>query len=579
MNAWGSDQPPPPAPAWRRPAEPPAPLPPYPPLPPRRAKRPRRRGWFFLALFVGGLAFLALRRTEFYQDRFGRLPPRQTQTRREKYAKLAAAFNGRTPPPDNEDVRAIGALIDDFRRVTTGGDKQALLELFDLTRMKREARRLDALAKLPLEDRSSYVKSISGDLADTWRHFGANVGWQGQRLVCVDFLAEGREAVAYAALRTTRPDEVTLYFRWWVRRSGDRWRIYDFENLDFGVREIAGYGQHLQAVAAGAEPKFDKFLETVEKAAKAADEGKLPALQADLEALDTTLLHPQMQARGEYWLGRLLADQGRYAEAVERLDKAEALYDTMPLIAYYRARVHGLAGDHAAACKDLQDYIDLFAGDAETFNRLGTALAALERKDEAADAFRRGLADNPTYLANLFELAGVLGEDRQDEIGEHFAKLPSPDKHFDQVASRLYRRGCGRALEAVIDAYEKARPDDPLLGYYAAAVRVVRKQYRPAAELFLAACKGLKDETVRAKCRAEYLWCMSRVKAHAEAYRRSPDRPEAFRILARNLAGDEDAAALGALIAEHARACPADVWVHYYTGEMHLLKQQYAEAQ
>src|SRR5690348_14904181 len=110
----------------------------------------------------------------------------------------------------------------------------------------------------------------------------------------------------------------------------------------------------------------------------------LAALAAN--ALDVTALH---------FLGVLRAQQGRMAEALEKIDAARALAPDDAEIRLNRANVLKSTGRPEDALAEYDLALTLKPGWAQAENNRGTVLKALGRFAEALASYDRALAANP----------------------------------------------------------------------------------------------------------------------------------------------------------------------------------------
>jgi len=150
--------------------------------------------------------------------------------------------------------------------------------------------------------------------------------------------------------------------------------------------------------------------------------------------------------------------RGYYKEALESIDKAIALDNTVYLYYNERGLIHLRAGQPAEALQDFLKVEELNPLYTDVHNNLGATLARLGRNDEAMAEFRKVLED-PLYhnkeraYANIGDMLYVAG-DYEGAIEELRRAIAAND----QYARAYYKLGqCYRALgqmEAARESFE-----------------------------------------------------------------------------------------------------------------------------
>ena len=100
-----------------------------------------------------------------------------------------------------------------------------------------------------------------------------------------------------------------------------------------------------------------------------------------------------------------------------------------------------------------RQYLSNVGNDANAFLEIGVALSHLERDQEALEAFRSGLRDDPDSFSNLLELGLLLPEEKKMEIGDWFGKMSKPRDQFQLLLKAFQAEKDTRACEALEGAY------------------------------------------------------------------------------------------------------------------------------
>jgi tetratricopeptide (TPR) repeat protein len=95
-------------------------------------------------------------------------------------------------------------------------------------------------------------------------------------------------------------------------------------------------------------------------------------------------------------------------------------------------------GDYERALERVAVSIDRLPPQAPLFNNLGLCLASLWRYEDAADAYRRALAQDERYAEAHNNLGLCLRElDRRAEAAESFRRALALHPHFEQARWNL----------------------------------------------------------------------------------------------------------------------------------------------
>jgi tetratricopeptide (TPR) repeat protein len=177
-------------------------------------------------------------------------------------------------------------------------------------------------------------------------------------------------------VKSLSPDEVvviarhhvdtgaSLKMRWWLTRRSGSWRLYDFEDLDVGLR-----GSTLMCALAGGleNGQVNNLVFAVQQVT-----GALQALGAarDVDLADQKLksiAHIKLPAALDAlrWLGSavICISRGQNEQALEALDKSQALQPDMPAVDLLKGIIYNNMAQWENALKHIQKYRDLLGDD------------------------------------------------------------------------------------------------------------------------------------------------------------------------------------------------------------------------
>jgi hypothetical protein len=213
------------------------------------------------------------------------------------------------------------------------------------------------------------------------KNFTENPGYKRFRkmvLKRVKRLESDEEALAYTIHRDD--DGTAIKMRWWMRKSGDRWRIYDLEDLDGGIRLSAGMSVAFEfLLGEKPDPRIEQTMKTMGAAtrliiAKRFDDAE-PLLRSTIGG---PLPRPFMALR-EMQLGAILAIRGQFADALPFLDRALELQADMPAAVLLHASCYNGLGRYEEALVQGRRYIDMLGSDDTGYFTIGVSLSNLGR--------------------------------------------------------------------------------------------------------------------------------------------------------------------------------------------------------
>ncbi len=547
----------------------------------RRPSGPSGALWLLLAgSVVFGVAIIGLAVWQLVQLQIAddQLPPRIEEPTEAKYRQAAAAFSDETsdaplPPdhPDQQDMARIHELFETLGNGFRNGDWAIVEDRFDFSRMWQEVRRTAPEVELsPWQDRRARLNFGPAFLQGIMSN---RLGYAYERFEIrgCHFDDDRKEVVVF--MRQWNEGSMGKT-RWWLTRRDGRWRVYDREELETSLRMTTLDAMMLPLAVQGILAAPDVFPR-IYQAMRDEDWSTAETL---LDGEDFSRFPSHLQA--VRWMLKANVDltYGRCEQALNHCDRAEALHADMPILSLQRAAALNGLGRYEEARQAAQNFLDLLGTDDAALLHLGIALAGLDRPEEAIEAHRRALDDDPDAHDNLIALAGLLPADQKAEVGERFARCREPAAWFDALCGHLTLHGDAGAIEAMVAAYAPLRPDDPDVAYYGAWVLAHREEHLAAAEkvhAVLHAVRGRDDELAFVNL---YLDAMTAAGQALDGYRNAPDAAHAFEYLAADAVYEQRVDDLKAVLSAHRETHPGDPWLDYYAGALAGLQDDWDTA-
>jgi predicted Zn finger-like uncharacterized protein len=524
-----------------------------------------------LLLLGGGLAWLVHQAKRPYR----RPPVAFEEDPDQKRADLQAALVNRKPLTEKEIAKELEPLFKDLGKAFRAADGERLVQLFDLERLFDEMAAQGVLPDQVVRDRARIVQSLRVHLRPGLAMAGALMAYDTFEIRHVRKLPND-EAVVIVRHRSAT---VRLKMRWWVTRRLGPWKVYDYEDLNTGVRfttltaTLGGMG-----MAPGEE--MIQALPALRDAVNAMTHGDLDTLERSLRVVRKVKWPRRMQALVWMFTGSVQIRHGEFREALESFDKAEASNPDMPALSLLRGVAYNGLGRWAQALEHLDAYQKLLGDDENLCYHRGNALRGLRRFPEAAAEYRKALDLKPRAgNAFLGLLLSLRPEDPRDDIPGRFRKLDQPHDAFVVCAEKCVRYSDARGIEQMAQAMRQIDPQFAAVDYYLSLARAWQSKGAESARLFRAALDREEDPGRRRVYTEGFLKAMALAGAESEAYRAAPEPGEAFRLLAAHLKSVGRSDSLRRLIAAHAAKHPDDPLLPFYRGEVSVREGDYERAE
>ncbi|MCI0461269.1 MAG: hypothetical protein L0Z62_30345 [Gemmataceae bacterium] len=483
---------------------------------------------------------------------------------------------GGEPLPDEAVKKSLQAFFTRFTAVMKDGDAKRIAALFDPDRLLEEWRRIGALPKgmTPRQEadaRAGFLAGFSKSAAQLSRVFG----WSRTEIQSIKLLAKGQEAVVVAR---HRGDGGTAKMRWWLKKDGPSWRLYDLEDLDTGIRistllagAFAELGQGLVV------PDWIKAGPLMQRAGKAMVEGNIEEAERLLVQIARYEFPKPLAALRWMMEGAIRLAQQRPAEALACCEKARTFNPDVPILDFLSGAACNALRRFDKALTHLHAYRNLLGEDTNISHQLGIALAGLGRREEAAQAFRRSLDDDPKSLDALNELRRLLPRGKKGELAKRFARVPNARLFFDELAQEALRDRDAEGIEVLASALPR-KGADPVVDMTLARAKALQGKADEAVRLFKKAVPGIPDGPERQSHVTEFLLDMLEGDRPLEAYRAAPDPDSAFLLLAQSLHARRDSDLLRGLVEAHRKARGPGPWTHFYSGVLAVDERAYDRA-
>lgn len=490
---------------------------------------------------------------------------------------VADIFRPQPEPSDGDRDQPFRDLIERFRIAFQEADSTLIEECFDGARMMRQAIHASG-ARVDDASREGLMAAATNEVGKRFVEHAEAWSFERAQLRRIDLNPDGTEGILY--VRAWLSNGAVMKMRWWVIRHGDRWRVYDSEDLSTSLRMSALMATAITAIdlpPAEAHALL-RDAQLVGKAAVCIREERYDDAVALLKPSSFAQAAPVMRAVREFFLGLAALADGDFGGALHRFAVAEKLQSDMVILGYLRAVVANHEERFADAVREADQYLQAFGADADATCEQVFALQALERHEDALAAARGGLDDDPSSIDLLLLLAPLLPEDGHHEIGERFLRLHDPPAAFETVCQGLLDDPA--SVLAIVAAYRTINAQDPNIAYYGAHALLQQGHGDEACDLLAAVLSTTTtrdDHDAFVNLFATAAFASDEV---IEAYRQADDKSAMFRALSTSFLDEEepDRELLQELVEMHESAFPNDPEPMYTRGQVALGDGDWKEA-
>lgn len=486
------------------------------------------------------------------------LPPPEIESLDAKREAVTAAFGSDDAGVADSELEDIHKLFDAVVRASSEGDQTAHRRLIDFDRMLLQIKRSGHLTSLTAAEEKALRQEIETSL-------GTAADWQRYEIVHVDPIA-ANERVAYGWF--WNGSDHLFETRYWIVRFEGRWKVYDWELLQFGVRESAEwaiYWKHAADPQYEALRKVDLHLETADRLIA---EGLYAEAAMSVRQAESQRPVPELAGKNRVRIAFAWARCDRsweFLQACQQLENPESAPGVL-----YGAAAACLRLSRYAEALDYANQFEAAVGRSPNAHELrAEALTYLGRTAEAAREWEQFVRSNPDDVVALQSLGRTLPADQKAVLTECVLRASDPAGTAVTLAEHFSGWYDVESVNAMVAVVERHDPESARWNFVQGLARQTDEDYEAAAALFLQAYSAETDREVQNRYLYYYLFATTQAGQPLDAYRNAPDPASAFLYLTDAYDRGEwgvTRETVEGLMEMHRERAPDDPWIVYYTG-------------
>jgi hypothetical protein len=359
---------------------------------------------------------------------------------------------------DGEEAQSINAFLKRRGAAQNEGDAEAQMAAFDFAFMIREAMGGLTDDESPIEEAD--IERLLPSMQEQMKPFFELESYTKHKLTRLELSASKQRAIAWVTEQDW--DGIYVLRRYWLKKSGDSWKIYDQEDSGFGTR----MSLLLRSAVSPRGGKPGKVAKLLMQFGQAAAEGDLDALAEAVSELKELDLGPDMGALLHYVDGHLALEEGEGEKALELSGEIKKLLPegiSHEELAYL---AHSILGNHEACLKSARAHMDFAGLQPENAVAAMDSLIALKRPAEVKKLLQQALDEYPDSPELLDYLPEHLGEEQNSRLAAAVKSAPPESTVFDIVTESYEFFGHDKALTELLNLLKKQDADHELVELY-----------------------------------------------------------------------------------------------------------------
>jgi len=492
------------------------------------------------------------------------------ETTEEKLQRVRTALNADADPQQHPQYQAIKQLFDRMV-IDFAAGRDDLGDNIDYALHYREMVASGKMKAVPFTSREFFINSLRGKAVDI-------LDFDKYRIAHIDELPGGKEALVYAYVSSEKSGTAE-YCLWCVNDLG-RWKAYDWEQLDRGIR-----GSYELAVVNADSSKFlyNDYIgahDLLTEAAEADQWEDRDEIKRKIRLAESKRKIGYLQ--DQLWLSIAYAwgNLGEWKEALRCLDQISDS-NKVPGVEMQRGWCYYGLDRHEEAIAHADKYEALIGRSPDVFDLRSICYDHLEQRDLAAQNYRGLLATTSDNRNALFGLARTVGGEQIEELKKQITLMSQPLTIAQELAQRFTYARFFAGVDAMLALAKQDAPESAAAVFIEGLQAEVNGDYKQAVKLYQQAIQKAADPDDVETYTYQLIDLCSNLDQPLWAYNLLDEKQETFDWLVGNYEEGEygiSFAELQKLLAAHQQTAPNDPTVLRFAAEALIGQKKYGEA-
>lgn len=363
-------------------------------------------------------------------------------------------------PVDEATRSAAHRMLEQMGAAMVAGEGEKAMSHWDVAGMLAVAEQRGMCDPIPSKVRRLLITQFPVRQAARLNQTGWIEGWHEVQLRRVERTERDNLLIVHARCRNHNLGS-TVWMKFWLRRSGSTWRMYDYQELSMGVRISTMTGVGLKMAKAGQTQEARSLQQLITAMTQFRQDPE--QVVSTLEGLASQPVPAGFESLKWMMVAAVRLDQDDFDGSLDAVKRSrEASSEMLATYSIEAGALNGL-GRYDEAIEVANRFIELLGPDADCLYEIGFAKLKQGDAEAAKQAFTDGLADNLVSGSNFLGLV-LLTPDMPDEQIKSALKA-APDlttllAGAEWVVDDLEARP---SLLRIVEVADQIKPNDELI--------------------------------------------------------------------------------------------------------------------
>lgn len=252
--------------------------------------------------------------------------------------------------------------------------------------------------------------------------------------------------------------------RWWLFKENGAWKIFDYENLDCGLRATTLMGCMFAEIK---EPWIQPVVRLFRKQMELnQSEDGISDLEPEIKTVLTHRLPPEIECAVLLIRVSILLEREEVDEATAVIDRIESLGMDVPATLYLRGSLLMSQELSEEAIKQFEKYASRLGWDSDIHEMVSDCNYLSGNKEAALEHALKGLEDQPGSYSCLASATVASTPGQITDLEARFQAMPEVEDAYEVALDYAIEVEEFDVARALFEIFKKNLPDSELIEYY-----------------------------------------------------------------------------------------------------------------